>query len=295
MDHLPQILPAVFMATLALADEEIMFNYDFDDDDGTYLQNGASYQGAPGEWNYGVGQVEAGNLNYGYTKNDKFTEVDDSPDTLYRGFKFVDSDNNSSPLNKDDMTEYTFTVEFSSWDLSRAWDDSFDSEAGKGIQLILKGGTTVSNAVVGFETFGDGGFSAFSQTKGEANYISNSSGSNYEWLNRVSDSGGVLQINGNLETGDWTAQAKDGGDYGAQWQTLGGGGGVTQIRSITLAAMAPSAGSWGGASDESGDGDFVGDHMLIDSMTLISVPEPSSYALLAGMLALASVIVRRRQ
>jgi hypothetical protein len=111
--------------------------------------------------------------------------------------------------------------------------------------------------------------------------------------------GGVLQINGDLSTGLWSAQAKD-GEAGAEWQTLGNGSGLTTIASITLAARSPSVGSWGGAAadineDDPTDQGIPGDYMMIDSLTLSAVPEPSSYALLAGMLALASVMVRRRQ
>ena len=42
-------------------------------------------------------------------------------------------------------------------------------------------------------------------------------------------------------------------------------------------------------------GGTTGDYMAIDSITLTAVPEPSSYALIAGMLALASIMVRRRK
>ena len=64
---------------------------------------------------------------------------------------------------------------------------------------------------------------------------------------------------------------------------------MIQTEKQTLAGR-PSA-EWGLVRAAGGT---TGDYMSIDSITLTAVPEPSSYALIAGMLALASLMVRRR-
>ena len=285
---------ATCVANLATA--QALVDYQFNDTNGgdvndpTEVANTGSESDAA--WNFGVGKVQNGNLNYGYTPSFKFTQVDVGPDIgtiSRRKLEFVDS------LTTVDMSQYSFTVDFAKWDLRQNW-DSNASDINKGIQISLDGNG--GSATFGFTTNTGGGFRAFSQGAGST--FNQANGSDFTTqLNRYEALGGVLQINGDLSTGLWSAQAKD-GEAGAEWQTLGNGSGLTTIASITLAARSPSVGSWGGAAadineDDPTDQGIPGDYMMIDSLTLSAVPEPSSYALLAGMLALASVMVRRRQ
>jgi hypothetical protein len=290
------LLPAVCVANLATA--QALVDYQFNDTNGgdvndpTEVANSGSESDAA--WNFGVGKVQNGNLNYGYTSSFKFNQVDLSAGTIaYRKLEFTDS------LTTSDMTQYSFTVDFAKWDLRQNWDPNNDSDTNKGIQISLDGNG--ASATFGFTTNAGGGFRAFSQGAGST-FTQVNGGDFTTQLNRYEDLGGVLQINGDLSTGLWSAQAKD-GEAGAEWQTLGNGTGLTTIASITLAARTPTAGSWGGSSSGAVAPDVdatvsgqAGDYLMIDSLVLTAVPEPSSYALLAGMLALASrVMVRRRQ
>ena len=282
---------ATCVANLATA--QALVDYQFNDTNGgdvndpTEVANTGSESDAA--WNFGVGKVQNGNLNYGYTPSFKFTQVDVGVGTISRRkLEFVDS------LTTADMSQYSFTVDFAKWDLRQNW-DSNASDINKGIQISLDGNG--GSATFGFTTNTGGGFRAFSQGAGST-FEQVNGGDFTTQLNRYEALGGVLQINGDLSTGLWSAQAKD-GEAGAEWQTLGNGSGLTTIASITLAARSPSVGSWGGAgAGETTDPNVSGtpgDYMMIDSITLSAVPEPSSYALLAGMLTLASVMVRRRQ
>jgi hypothetical protein len=286
------LLPAVCVANLATA--QALVDYQFNDTNGgdvndpTEVANSGSESDAA--WNFGVGKVQNGNLNYGYTSSFKFTQIDGSAGTTaQRKLEFADS------LTTADMSQYSFTVDFAKWDLRQNWDPSNSSDTNKGIQISLDGNG--GSATFGFTTNSGGGFRAFSQGAGST-FTQALGGTFTTQLNRFEALGGVLQINGDLSTGLWSAQAKD-GEAGAEWQTLGNGTGLTTIASITLAARTPTVGSWGGSSADAAIDATVsgtaGDFLMIDSLDLTAVPEPSSYALLAGMLALASVMVRRRQ
>ena len=292
------IVAAICLANLATAQTAIV-DYQFNDASGTRVHtealNGANNT-YPASWDYWLGQTQKdtdtdGYANYGYTNYYKNNNVDNSPNAThaYRTLSFVNE------LTTSNMSQYVFTMDFHDWDLRQNWDANSGSAAGKGIQITL-GGSSSSTAIIGFETTANlgpafNGFMAYSTAAGSS--VEVGVGTSYE------TSGGLLQINGDLSTGTWSAQAKTGDD--ATWSALGTGTGLTSINTIVLAARSPAEGSWGGGdnlgtySTNATANGALGDYMRIDSMTLTAVPEPSSYALIAGMLALASIIVRRRK
>ena len=289
------LLPAVCVANLVSA--QLLVDYQFDDDNGTAVQNGAANNGtSAASWNFGVGTVQAGNLNYGYTANYKFTQVDAGADTTaQRKLTFAND------LTTSDMTQYSFTVDFSKWDLRQAWDTTTNSASApnKGIQIILDStsGGSDNQAIVGFKTTGTNGFHAYSQGEGSSytqaygsEFDTDGAGTAVSTLSRYEAAGGLMQINGDLSLGTWSAQAKTGED-GADWVALGNGTGLTTIDSIIFAAKTPAIGSWGGGdtgtiySGDATTAGTTGDYMSIDSITLSNTISISDGGLEQNMLA----------
>ena len=298
-------LAAICVANIGSA--QTLLDYQFNDADGTSVRDAAVNAGsASASWNFPIGQTQNGSLNFGYSRYYKFNQVDVAAGTS--ASRKLTFDNDLGTGTTSGMTQYSFTIDFAKWDLRQNWDTNNDSAADKGIQITLDStsGNNDNQAIFGFKTQGTNGFHAYSQGQGSS--FAQAFGSSFDTdgdgavtgLSRFEAAGGLLQINGDLSAGTWSAQAKTGED-GADWVTLGNGTGLTTISSIVLAAKSPAAGSWGGGDTGtiySGDataGGTTGDYMAIDSITLTAVPEPSSYALIAGMLALASIMVRRRK
>ena len=286
-------LPAVFVASFASA--QALVDYQYEDANGTQGNVAVNAGTEEAAWNFGYGQTQTGSLNYGYTQFYKFNLVDGGAGTTaFRRLEFQNGGVNEA-LTAADVTAYSMTVDFSNWDLRKSWDPDNDSAPDKGIQIQLDAGGGVT-PTVGFTTQSAAGFRAFSQGAGST--FTQANGSDFtNPLNRFEADGGILQINGDLSTGLWSARAADG--EGGAWIDLGSGSGVTNVGAIVIAARSPSIGSWGGAgAGEATDptvGGTAGDFMRIDSLTLTAVPEPSIYALFAGAFALTSVMLRRRQ
>jgi hypothetical protein len=97
----------------------------------------------------------------------------------------------------------------------------------------------------------------------------------------------LLQITGNLDSGTWTASAKDG--LGGAYQTVASGAGLTSISGVRFNTLSPSNGSWGGAGVDTSTDPTVngtaGDYMRIDSITLSNTITASDGGLEQNMLS----------
>ena len=256
----------------------VFVDYKFNEADGTQLNTQSNEGSDTGSWNYGQVKVQAGALNGGYTQELKSPDVDDnasanSTNTVYRLYSL-----NSAITSGD----FEFIVDIAEWDLRRQWDSNASSAAGKGMQFSLMTGSSSIN--VRFETFGSNGFRASASGLASGSIYGNSFENN---LWRVESNGGVLRITGNLDSGAWTASAKDG--LGGAYQTITSGAGLTSIEGIRFNTLSPSDGSWGGAgagtaTDPTVDG-TSGDFMRVDSITLSNTITTSDGGLEQNMLS----------
>ncbi|MEC8613846.1 MAG: sulfatase-like hydrolase/transferase [Verrucomicrobiota bacterium] len=269
---------SVLFTSNATVTSELIVDYQFNDTDGTTLNNNALTNDGTdsGSWNYGHFKVQAGALNVGYTQEFKSPDVDNNPggssNTSYRLYTL------DSAITSGD---FEFVVDISEWDLRRNWDGA-SSAAEKGIQFSLMMGNSSLN--VRFETFGSNGFRASTSGLALGSVFGNSF-ENSLW--RVESNGGLLRITGNLDSGAWTASAKDG--LGGAYQTITSGTGLTSISGVRFNTLSPSNGSWGGAgagnaTDPTVDGTY-GDFMRIDSITLSNTIVTTDGELEQNMLA----------
>ena len=259
-------------------DSEVILDYPFNEPDGTALNNNAlSNDGSDtGSWNYGHYKVQAGALNVGYTQEFKSQNVDNNPggstNTSYRLYTL------NSAISSGD---FELVIDISQWDLRRNWDGA-SSAAGKGIQFSLMSASSSIN--VRFETSGSTGFRA--NVSGLA--TGNVYGGDFDYpLYRRELSGGLMRVEGNLDSGIWRASAKDG--EGGTYKLITSGTGLTSIDGIRFNTLSPSYGSWGGAgagtaTDPTVDG-TSGDYMLIDRITLSNTITASDGGLEQNMLA----------
>lgn len=283
------LLPLV--CTTSLVTGSAIINYQFNDDNGTNINVASQTGSGTGSWDFGGPQTQTiagsgiGALNYGYTQSYKYQSVDSvGGQNVFRNYTLDTSLNSGT---------YVLEVNLSNWDLRQNWDPNNKSAQGKGAVFSLTDGTNYAN--IRFETQGTAGFRATAAganaTFGQVN------GGNFDnALNRFSSTGGLLKIEANLDTGLWVASAND--NLGGEYKTVTSGSGLFNITGLRMNAVTPTAGSWGGAgSDQLTDpteGGTAGDFLRIDSLTLTSIPEPSSFALLAGMFAFGSLMLRRR-
>lgn len=252
-------------------------DYEFNGADGTTLKDESNDGSDTSSWNFGGYRVQAGALNVGYTQEFKSPGVDDNAaKNGNTNLEFRKYTLNSAITSGD----FEFVVDFAEWDLRREWDSNAVSAADKGMQFSLMGNRTVN---VRFVTHSGEDFQALAISTSATGSVS---GVDLN-LGRKALNGGTLRITANLDSGAWTASAKNGED--GAYQTILSGSGLTSIDSIRFNTLSPSDGSWGGAAagtatDPTVDG-TSGDFMRIDSITLTNTISTSDGGLEQNMLS----------
>ena len=276
--------------------------------------NGASIDAATntgdlnGSWNFGGGarQKRGSNnahLNIGYTHYYKGTfngglEAS-SPDPVFRRLSLDDGSISGG--------DFTFTAVFDGWQLNPS---SMAADTGRGVAFTVESSDN-EGAQIGFKN--GQGANAFGQaySSGQGAVSGDWAGSTagvgpsmVNWLTQgdASDTKDLtLEIRGNLQSGNWTSWYSTGvnGNNTASdsitYTQIGSGSGLTSIQGIQLKVTnGDSSVGWGTAAM---GGNQPGAWATLDYMSLnvSAVPEPSTYALLAGFAAFIFVAIRRRR
>lgn len=310
---------SVAAAGLITLSAESFIDYQFNDANGTQVKNtdgavdGATAGGQGGTWNFSMAKVQNGHLNYGYTNSFKYTGVDSGTGTTnYRTYSLTNA------ITAANYSTYTLEVSIPKYDIRQNWDPNNTSAAAKGIYFGLQETTTgeKDEAIIGFQTTGTNGTQAYASTNGTGDIsgaFSTVSGAGFDggaadghpatpvrFANSTANNPGILlRITGDLSTGAFTASAQDTNNQA--WVDILTGSGLTQISSFRIAAKTPSVGSWGAAgagetTDPTVSG-TPGDYFNLDYVTLdaTAIPEPGTFALIAGFLAFSFVAIRRRK
>lgn len=290
-----------------------IMNFQFNDTNGAYLGGGNSSQvvdagTVKGTWNNGVqARVQNGNLNYGYTSSWRGATTTTHPLDQGTGTRFYrEYTLNSALSTSTGYSTYTYEVVIPTFDIRQNWDNVNSSDAGKGIQFSLRNAAQDLEVIVGYQTITNGGVQAFNSygtgtfqgLQGNAFDTDNDTATKTPSRFGGGTNPGIsLKIEGDLSDGSWTASA---GDSNHGYTVLQSGTGLSDIASLRIAAKVPTLGSWGGVAGGPWDQTTTvnGDYFHIDSFTLAAaavVPEPGTFALIAGFLAFSFVAIRRRK
>lgn len=267
MNMKPYIITAALSVAASATAQNLEF-WNFDDAAGTDL-NDLSNSGSLGSaWNFNTTAGAVGGAGH-VTNGAGLWVIDGGTSTFTR--KLPDGANeDAGPNNKyaSPITTgaYRLEVNFASWDVT-------DFAVGDSWRLAVNDADSGSNtlAQVIFEKD-----SATTVRLRAATYLDDTSGAYRNFSYGITETGPIslaLDFDFDNNTVSYILNGSETHSF-----TNFGGIQIAQLSYVT-------AGTWGN----------TGGSISIDSMGLSAIPEPSSFALLAGALALCSVMIRRRK
>ena len=253
--------------------EGYYMRYDFSDDNGTNLTEAVNLGVPPSAFTSGGPLTSNGNLNIGYTEYYRWDAVDGGNAAVFRTNILPKDEEGNAQLNSG-VVVYEMVID--SYDLSKSWDPNSESEAEKGIRMIIKNGDAGGNAnnpptaprqgtAIQLYTTGDGdvqvqaqpwyGSDGVVKSEDTVSYVLGES-------DMADDQGLTFQVVINLDTGAFYSRFSQ--DGGANWNDLiQYGSGFTTISSIQIATKRAGTDAWGSDSIEAGS---TGDFVKIDSI-----------------------------
>lgn len=274
----------LFSHNKAVADA--ILQLDFDDAEGTALQETAAY-GVAGSWNFGGPRTSGdGSLNIGFTSGNQWTDLyGESNDGNARRTYTLDEAITSG--------RYIIETRIDSALLDNSWNDPADLVANKGVQILAmkEDGSGAILNLYSHISGSTGGYQVKAQSNAWAGSASSVSaeavnGSTLKQAFGLPANGNIdLQILVNATTGQWSTRAKSAAS--SEWKNMElGGTGFTDIKSLQINAKTPNntAGTglatWGVPDDASttevNEATPEGDYVKIDHIRILADTGPDT-------------------
>jgi hypothetical protein len=272
------ILSFLTAASLA-AGQSILESWQFADDGGTTMDAVANVGSNDSSWNFGGFKTDgSGNLVIG--------QAGTPHDQDYTGAGTVSTYRKTDAFTALTTGIITMEVVVSDWDLDGANDGGVGN---RGLSFALWDEPNNEKVFLQFET-STTDIRVQSTAPGANTTVTGSTASNGLGAYDMNGGGTVtFELNIDLDSGAWSSRVQTAAN--PIWVDLTtDGAGFEQITTVQLIR-----GTFDGAGQSISTWE-AGEFVLVDSMTVsYAVPEPSTYALYGGMVALGLVMYRRRR